>query len=104
MDLAGLLVQAVSGAVGGSAVGSAAKNCSLGPIGNAIAGAVGGGVLGQLIGSVAGPMIEGWIGDILGGGVGGIAMTLICRSHSQHDGKIAAAAAGTAPQQGAVSL
>jgi hypothetical protein len=42
MDLAGLLVQAVSGAVGGSAVGSAGTNYSLGPIGNAIAGAVGG--------------------------------------------------------------
>ena len=42
MDLVGLWVQAISGAVGGSAVGSAAKNYSLGPIGNAIAGAVGG--------------------------------------------------------------
>jgi hypothetical protein len=59
MDLAGLLVQAVSGAVGGSAVGSAAKNYFLGPIGNAIAGAVGGGVLGQLMDSFAGQMIEG---------------------------------------------
>ena len=77
LDLTSLLVQAVSGAVGGSAVGAAAKNYSLSPIGNAIAGAVGGGVLGQLIGNFAGPMIEGWIGNIVGGGVGGIVVTLV---------------------------
>ena len=77
MDLTSLLVQAVSGAVGGSAVGAAAKQYSLGTLGNAIAGAVGGGVVGQLLGTMAGPMIEGWIGNIAGGAIGGVIITLL---------------------------
>jgi uncharacterized membrane protein YeaQ/YmgE (transglycosylase-associated protein family) len=40
MDIAGLLVQVVSGAIGGSAAGAAAKNYSLGTIGNVIAGVI----------------------------------------------------------------
>jgi hypothetical protein len=77
MDLTSLLVQAVSGAVGGSAAGAAAKQYSLGTLGNAIAGAVGGGVVGQLLGTFAGPMIEGWIGNIAGGAIGGVIITLL---------------------------
>jgi uncharacterized membrane protein YeaQ/YmgE (transglycosylase-associated protein family) len=41
MDLTSLLVQVISGAVGGVGTGAAAKNYSLGTIGNVIAGAVG---------------------------------------------------------------
>jgi uncharacterized membrane protein YeaQ/YmgE (transglycosylase-associated protein family) len=41
MDLTGLLVQVVAGALGGSAAGAAAKQYSLGTLGNAIAGAIG---------------------------------------------------------------
>ena len=77
MDLTSLLVQAVSGAVGGTAVGAAAKQYSLGTLGNAIAGAVGGGVVGQLIGSFAGQAIESWVGNIAGGAIGGVIITLI---------------------------
>ena len=76
MDLTGLLVQVVSGAIGGSAAGAAAKQYSLGALGNAIAGAVGGGIVGQLIGTFAGQMVEGWVGNIAGGAVGGIVLTL----------------------------
>jgi len=67
MDIASLLVQVISGAVGGAGAGAAAKQYSLGTIGNIIAGAVGGGITGQLIGNFAGQMIEGWVGDIAGG-------------------------------------
>ena len=42
MDLTSLLVQVVAGALGGSAAGAAAKQYSLGALGNAIAGAIGG--------------------------------------------------------------
>jgi uncharacterized membrane protein YeaQ/YmgE (transglycosylase-associated protein family) len=77
MDLTSLLVQVVSGALGGSAAGAAAKQYSLGAVGNAIAGAVGGGIAGQLIGTMAGQLIEGWVGDIAGGAVGGAILALI---------------------------
>lgn len=40
MDLTSLLVQVVSGAIGGSAAGSAAKQYSLGAVGNAIGGVI----------------------------------------------------------------
>jgi len=52
MDLTGLIVQVVSGALGGSAAGAAAKQYSLGTLGNAIAGAVGGVALTLLVGVI----------------------------------------------------
>ncbi len=54
MDLASILIQAASGALGGNAAGAVAKNVSLGPIGNSITGALGGGLLGPLLGSLLG--------------------------------------------------
>lgn len=42
MDIAGLLINAVSGLIGGNAAGMALKDKSLGAIGNSIAGIVGG--------------------------------------------------------------
>ena len=63
--------------MGGSAAGAAAKQYSLGTLGNAIAGAIGGGVVGQLIGAVAGSAVEGWVGDIAGGAVGGAILMVL---------------------------
>jgi hypothetical protein len=77
MDLTGLLVQVISGAIGGSAAGAAAKDYSVGALGNAIAGAIGGGIVGQLVGTVAGQAIEGWVGNIGGGAIGGVILTLL---------------------------
>jgi hypothetical protein len=54
MDLTSILIQAVSGAIGGNAAGAAAKNVSLGPVGNSITGALGGGLLGPILGSLLG--------------------------------------------------
>ena len=71
MDLTSLLVQVVSGALGGSAAGAAANQYSLGTLGNAIAGAIGGGIVGQLVGTLAGQAVEGWVGNIGGGAIGG---------------------------------
>jgi hypothetical protein len=42
--LINLIIQIVSGAVGGNVVAGAAKNVDLGTLGNTIAGAIGGGV------------------------------------------------------------
>jgi uncharacterized membrane protein YeaQ/YmgE (transglycosylase-associated protein family) len=44
MDITNLIVEAVSGAVGGNVAGAVMKDKSLGAIGNSIAGIVGGGI------------------------------------------------------------
>lgn len=54
MDLTSLLIQAVSGAIGGNAAAAATKNDALGTLGNTIAGALGGGLGGQILGSLLG--------------------------------------------------
>ena len=43
MDIVSLVVQLVSGAIGGNLAGSLLKNLSLGALGNSLAGAIGGG-------------------------------------------------------------
>jgi hypothetical protein len=54
MNLTALIIQLISGAVGGNAAGAVSKNTSLGPIGDSIVGALGGGVGGQILSSVFG--------------------------------------------------
>ncbi|MFA5899476.1 MAG: hypothetical protein WC829_10230 [Hyphomicrobium sp.] len=54
MDIASLIIQLISGAVGGNAAGSYAKDTGLGTVGNTIAGALGGGVGGQILTSLLG--------------------------------------------------
>ena len=44
-----LIIQLISGAVGGNIAGAIMKNFTLRPIGNSIAGLVGGGIGGQLL-------------------------------------------------------
>ena len=75
MDLA-LIIQLVSGALGGNVAGKMMPQASLGTLGNSIAGILGGGVGGQLLGLIGldtggGMDIAGIIGSIAGGGVGG---------------------------------
>jgi uncharacterized membrane protein YeaQ/YmgE (transglycosylase-associated protein family) len=72
-----LIVQLISGAVGGNVAGSLMKNLSLGTLGNSIIGIVGGGLGGQLLSmlgiaaSGGGMDIGSIVGSIAGGGVGG---------------------------------
>lgn len=72
-----VIIQLVSGAVGGNAAGALLKDKSLGTIGNSLAGILGGGLGGYLLNMLgvatgAGGMdIAGIIGSIAGGGVGG---------------------------------
>jgi len=54
MDVTSLIIQLISGAIGGNAVGAASKDISLGPLGNTIVGALGGGIGGQILNSVLG--------------------------------------------------
>lgn len=53
MDITSLIIQLISGALGGNAANSA-KDTGLGPVGNTIAGALGGGVGGQILNAVLG--------------------------------------------------
>ena len=50
----GLIIQLISGGVGGNIAGAALKQYDLGTIGNTIAGVVGGGVGAQIIGALLG--------------------------------------------------
>jgi uncharacterized membrane protein YeaQ/YmgE (transglycosylase-associated protein family) len=49
MDLVGLLISVISGAVGGNIAGAAMQDKSLGTLGNSIAGVLGGGLGGGLL-------------------------------------------------------
>ena len=86
MDLTALIVQLVSGAVGGNVAGAALKNFSLGTTGNSIVGILGGGLGGQilsmLMGSTApagggGLDMASIVSSVAGGGVGGGVLMLI---------------------------
>jgi uncharacterized membrane protein YeaQ/YmgE (transglycosylase-associated protein family) len=89
MDLTSLLIQLVSGAVGGNAAGAAMKKLSLGTVGNSIVGILGGGLGGQLLGmlgvggageaaAAAGGMdIGSTVSGVAGGGVGGAVLMAI---------------------------
>lgn len=81
-----LIIQLISGALGGNAAGSILKNINMGWILNSIAGIIGGGLTGQVLGPMIGmagtaaksgldPMAI--LGSILQGGVGGGAMMAI---------------------------
>jgi hypothetical protein len=54
MNLTALIIQLIAGALGGNAAGSVAKDGTLGPIGNSIAGAIGGGLGGQVLSALLG--------------------------------------------------
>jgi hypothetical protein len=90
------IIQIIAGLIGGNVVGAGAKQYSLGPIGNSLAGLVGGVGVGQILGmlvpalsgvatnsagsagaALGGMDIGGIIGQLAGGGIGGAVVTLI---------------------------
>lgn len=79
-----LIIQLVSGALGGNLAAGLLKKLSLGTVLNSILGIIGGGLGGQLLnalgfGDAGGPGmdISSIIANILGGGVGGGALLAI---------------------------
>ena len=72
-----LIIQLLSGAVGGNAAGKMMKDLSLGTVGDSLVGILGGGLGGQLLGMLGVAMSSGSldlgsiIASIAGGGVGG---------------------------------
>jgi uncharacterized membrane protein YeaQ/YmgE (transglycosylase-associated protein family) len=84
MDITSLLIEAVSGAVGGNVAGAAMKENSLGAVGNSIAGIVGGGLGGTILQAVMGTAATGGsldmqsiLTNVGGGGVGGAILMVI---------------------------
>lgn len=73
-----IIIQLVSGAIGGNGAGALMKKLSLGTIGNSLVGILGGGIGGQLLGllgmapaAASGGDLNGIIASVLSGGVGG---------------------------------
>jgi len=84
MDIVGLLISVISGAVGGNIAGAAMQDKSLGTLGNSIAGVLGGGLggallkaLGMLGQSGGGLDLTSIIGNVASGGVGGAVLLII---------------------------
>lgn len=78
-----ILINLVSGAIGGNAIGKASPGFDLGGIGNTISGLVGGGVLGQLIPLLLPMLASGKLDfssiltQVVGGGAGGAILTAV---------------------------
>jgi uncharacterized membrane protein YeaQ/YmgE (transglycosylase-associated protein family) len=80
-----LIIQLISGAVGGNVAGSAMKDYNLGPVGNSIAGIIGGGLGGQILSYLSPGMAQAastldWgaiIGQVASGGVGGAILMVV---------------------------
>lgn len=85
MDLTTLLIQLVSGAVGGQAAAGMTKDDSLGTIGNMVVGALGGGIGGHVLSSLlglgaaagAGLDVGAIVSAVLTGGVAGGVSTFL---------------------------
>src|SRR5689334_5359467 len=89
MDIVGLIIQVIAGAVGGNLAGKANAKFDMGGAGNSIVGAIGGVVLGQIIEHLTGGAvtadqaaaatqgldIAGIISSLVGGGVGGAVLS-----------------------------
>jgi uncharacterized membrane protein YeaQ/YmgE (transglycosylase-associated protein family) len=82
-NLLAIIIQLISGALGGNAAGALLKKLSLGTVLNSILGIVGGGLGGQLLGALGVGTTTGGIdaasiiGSIAGGGVGGGVLIVI---------------------------
>jgi hypothetical protein len=68
-----MLIQIVSGAVGGNAAGAGLKNLSLGAAGNSVVGGIGG-LLGSMLAS---GQLEGMLANVVGGGAGGAVLIMV---------------------------
>ena len=77
MDTTSLIINLISGALGGNAAGKAMPDKSLGTLGDSLAGLVGGGVGGSIIQALIPALTQGGgdlgsiLGNVAGGGVGG---------------------------------
>jgi hypothetical protein len=95
MNILALVIQLVSGAVGGNVVGSLVKKLNLGVLGNSIAGILGGGIGGQILAWLTGAAganggsldLESILKSVASGGVGGGVLMAIIGAIKQAMGK-----------------
>ena len=79
MDPVTIIIQLLSGALGGNVVGALVKRISLGLLGNSLAGILGGSIGGQILGPLlglpaatgGGLNLEAILAQVAGGGAGG---------------------------------
>ena len=78
-----LIIQLISGAVGGNVAGALLKQFNLGLLWNSVAGILGGGIGGQILSNVLGVGAGGGmditsiISQVAGGGIGGAILLVI---------------------------
>jgi len=90
-----LIMNLISGAVGGNVAGAAMKNLSLGTLGNSVVGILGGGLGGQLLGMLGMASGDGGgtfdlaniAGSVASGGVGGAALLAVVGAVKKAMGK-----------------
>ncbi len=87
MDITTLLIQLVSGAVGGNVAGMGLKKYSLGTLGNSIAGILGGVIGAQILGTLIASTAEGILDDVDSGTIGDAVLMIIVRVIKQMMGK-----------------
>jgi uncharacterized membrane protein YeaQ/YmgE (transglycosylase-associated protein family) len=74
LKMEALLIQLVTGAVGGNLAGAVLKKFSLGTIWNSVVGILGGGIGSQVLGGL---LSSGLVGDIASGGIGGAVLMIV---------------------------
>lgn len=90
MNIVGLIIELICGAIGGNIAGATLKKHSLGPLWNSVVGIVGGGIGGQILAAIlggagmtdaaaatAGGGLGSIVGDVAGGGIGGAILMII---------------------------
>ncbi|MGB7932344.1 MAG: hypothetical protein WCH04_08970 [Gammaproteobacteria bacterium] len=81
-SLISVIIQLISGAVGGNIAGALLKKLTLGPVCNSLVGILGGGIGGQILSAVGvsaggAGVIGGILDDIGSGGVGGAILLVV---------------------------
>jgi uncharacterized membrane protein YeaQ/YmgE (transglycosylase-associated protein family) len=91
MNLTAILIQLISGGVGGNIAGAVLKKLNLGPVGNSIVGIIGGVVTGQVLkmlgasgvaataaaASTGGMDMSSILSNVGGAGIGGAVLTAV---------------------------
>lgn len=91
MDIVGLIIQLIAGAVGGNVAGKANTKFDMGGAGNSLVGAIGGVVLGQIVERLTGGAVTAdhaaaatqgldlaaILSSLIGGGAGGAILSAI---------------------------
>jgi len=72
-----LIIQLVSGVIGGNVAGTAVKSLDMGVLRNSVAGLLGGGIGSGILTGLGISGFDGTIGQIASGGIGGIILMAV---------------------------